>query len=358
MEFYNPFHPAAADINADGWPEIIAGNDACQMFAVSRTGQILPGWPFQPAEDLIFCGPPTLSDLNGDGAAEIVVGTSSATFSGAALFVLNGQGQILPGWPLRWWGSSTFYGAGAAALVDVDGDGARELVVDGDAEFLRPFALRGFELQGGTVPGFPRPTATIGAFMSNTPAVLDLDTDGLLEIAWVNFGAQVFVWDLDVPARVSVLDWPMYGHDAGHTAAVPPSRCSVVPQALDFHTVTPCRVVDTRGLPGPNGGPALASGVPRLLPVVGRCGVPPTAKAVTVNVTITAPTAGGHLSFALGGCAAAPSTSTLNFPAGRTRSNLAILPLATNGTGGVTVFPSLAASGNVHLILDVTGYFE
>ncbi|HEX7183698.1 MAG TPA: S8 family serine peptidase [Thermoanaerobaculia bacterium] len=348
------FQPAAADINADGWPEIIAGNESCQTFAVSRTGQILPGWPVQPAGQLFYCGPPSLSDLDGDGAAEIVLGAFDNAIPGAALFVLNGQGQILPGWPRNWRGDFSFYGAGAAALADVDGDGARELIVDGDGAFERSFALRGFDLHGGVVPGFPKPTVKIGSYPSNTPAVLDLDADGRLEMAWINFDAQIFVWNLDAPARTSALDWPMFRHDAGHTGAVPSSLCALAdPQPLDFHTVTPCRVLDTRDL----GGPALASGAPRLLPVAGRCGIPPTAKSVVVNVTVAAPTAAGHLSFNPGGCPIIPGTSTINFPAGRTRSNLAILPLATDGTGGVTVFPSLAA-GNVHLILDVTGYFE
>lgn len=355
---YGAFHPTAADLDADGWPDIVVGNASCQTFAVSRTGQILPGWPFQPAEPLTNCGPATMADLNGDGKAEVVIGASSNGLQNAVLFVLSSQGQMLPGWPQRWGGSSSFYGAGAAALVDVDGDGARELIVDGDADSQRPFALRGFELQGGTVPGFPRPTANIGPFDGNTPAILDLDADGLLEIAWVNFNGQIFVWDLPVPARVSVLDWPMFRHDAGHTATVPSSRCSVVPTALDFHPLTPCRVVDTRGVPGPRGGPVLSSGVPRLLPVTGTCGVPPTARAVVINVTVAGPTAAGNLSFSLGGCPTPPGTSTINLAAGVTRANLAILPLATNGTGAVTVFPLVVGGGTVHLILDVTGYFE
>jgi subtilisin family serine protease len=357
--WYGRFYPAAADLDADGWPEIVAGNPQCQMFAVSRTGKVLPGWPFEPAEAFEDCGPVTLSDLDGDGRAEVVAGArSTESAESATLFVLNGQGQVLPGWPLRWTGSSAFYGAGAAALADIDGDGARELVADGDADFSRPFALRGFERNGSAVPGFPRPTADIGASVTNTPAVLDLDADGLLELAWVNFRGQVFVWDLDAPARITALDWPMFRHDPGHTAAVPASSCSPASQGLDFFTVAPCRVLDTRGQPGPNGGPALGSGVPRLLPVAGRCGIPPTARAVAVNVTVTGPTAAGHLGFAVGGCPVPPGTSTINFSAGQTRANLAILPLATNGTGAITVFPTVLAAGNVHLILDVTGYFE
>jgi hypothetical protein len=360
--YYPFFHPVAADIDGDGWPEIVLADAGCRIVAVSHTGQILPGWPFQPPEPLASCGPAALADLDGDGAAEVVVGTQSQADRSARLFALNGQGQVLPGWPLRWSGSGpgTFYGAGQAALVDVDGDGARELVVDGDATYQNPFSLRAFELQGGMVPGFPRPTNWTGAWPTNTPAVLDLDGDGLLEAAWINGLAQVFVWDLDAPARVSALDWPMFRHDAGHTGAVPSPRCSVAPSAggLDFYTVAPCRVLDTRGLAGPQGGPVLSSGVSRQLPLAGSCGIPPTAKAVAANVTATASTAAGNLRFAPGGCRSAPGTSTINFAAGSTRANLAILPLDSQGAGTVSVFPLVVGSGRVHLIVDVTGYFE
>jgi hypothetical protein len=49
------------------------------------------------------------------------------------------------------------------------------------------------------------------------------------------------------------------------------------------------------------------------------------------------------------------SASVINFRAGQTRANNAVLAL--NSTGDVTVRYD-AASGNVHLLLDVTGYYE
>jgi TPP-dependent 2-oxoacid decarboxylase len=48
----------------------------------------------------------------------------------------------------------------------------------------------------------------------------------------------------------------------------------------------------------------------------------------------------------------------VNFPAGVTRSNNAILPLATNGTGTLTALLAIAgASGNANLTIDVSGYY-
>jgi len=127
------------------------------------------------------------------------------------------------------------------------------------------------------------------------------------------------------------------------------------PPATAFHTASPCRIVDTRDPSGPYGGPALAGGGVRSFVLVNQCGVPPTAKSVAVNLTITQPSSGGHITaFPAGG--SVPSTSTLNFSAGQTRANNAVLALGA--AGGVSVSTALSSAGTVHLIVDVNGYFE
>ena len=123
---------------------------------------------------------------------------------------------------------------------------------------------------------------------------------------------------------------------------------------FDYNTVAPCRIVDTRDAPGPQGGPALAAGSTRTFPVGGICGVPPTAKAVTVNITVVNPTALGHLAlYPTGGIL--PLASTINFRAGIVRANNAIVTLGT--AGQVTVFNGMG-SGSTDFVLDVSGWFE
>jgi len=111
-------------------------------------------------------------------------------------------------------------------------------------------------------------------------------------------------------------------------------------------------VIDTRNPNGPLGGPALVGGSVRTFSIVNQCGIPAGATAVSVNVTITAPTAEGHLTFYRAG-AFPPLVSTINYRAGQTRANNAILSLGTAGDFDV----ACAGSGTVHLILDVNGYF-
>jgi hypothetical protein len=120
---------------------------------------------------------------------------------------------------------------------------------------------------------------------------------------------------------------------------------------VGFFTLSPCRLVDTREA---GQGPALAAGEVRVLAVAGACAIPPTARAVAVNVTVAGPTAAGHLTFGPGG-APPPATSTLNFGLGQTRANNAVLPLGPDGT--VAVLAGLG-QGSVQLIVDVNGWFE
>lgn len=122
-----------------------------------------------------------------------------------------------------------------------------------------------------------------------------------------------------------------------------------------FFTIAPCRLLDTRTA---GDGPALSSEVTRLFALYARCGIPVTAKALALNVMIVQAPKAGHLTLYPGDAAAAPMTSTINFGPGQTRSNNALALLASNANGTLALRPFLAGGGAVHVVLDVTGYFE
>jgi uncharacterized repeat protein (TIGR01451 family) len=122
--------------------------------------------------------------------------------------------------------------------------------------------------------------------------------------------------------------------------------------ALSFYPVTPCRVADTRNATGPFGGPILAGGAARNFAIPqSACGIPATAKAYSVNVTVV-PT--GYLGFLTTWPAgqSQPLVSTLNSWDGSVLANAALIPAGTNGA--ISVF----VSDNTHLVLDINGYFN
>lgn len=138
---------------------------------------------------------------------------------------------------------------------------------------------------------------------------------------------------------------------AGNTSEF--SACETIGQ--QFFTLAPCRAVDTRNLAGPLGGPALAAQSGRTFALVGTCGIPASARSVAANLTVTQAAAAGYLTIHPPS-ATVPLASSINFSAGKTRSNNAILRLSMDGTGSVVV--ENASPGTVQFILDVSGYFE
>lgn len=121
---------------------------------------------------------------------------------------------------------------------------------------------------------------------------------------------------------------------------------------LDLYTITPCRIYDSR-----LGVVPVLSGVAKVIQGTGVCEIPAGARALSANVTVITPSGGGYATFYPGNYPQ-PIASALSFAAGTIRSNNAVLPLATDGTGTLTTLLSIAgASGNANLAIDVNGYF-
>ncbi len=121
--------------------------------------------------------------------------------------------------------------------------------------------------------------------------------------------------------------------------------------ALDFYTLPPCRVLDTRV--GGSGGP-LAANTPRTVAISGLCTVPATAKAVAINLTAVTPPSAGSITL-FPGDATITSTTAISISTGQTRANNAVMRLS--GKGSLIAVPNLS-SGSVDIVIDVVGYFR
>lgn len=121
------------------------------------------------------------------------------------------------------------------------------------------------------------------------------------------------------------------------------------PPPTDFYSVTPCRATDTRQ----NSSPLFPGNVSlRTFAVAGACGIPSSARAVSLNVTAVNSTGSGYIKL-FPADHTVPPTSTVSFAAGQVRANNSILGLSEDGRLAA-VFDG---SGQVDLILDVNGYF-
>jgi len=119
---------------------------------------------------------------------------------------------------------------------------------------------------------------------------------------------------------------------------------------LRYVAVSPCRVADTRTANGTFGGPILAANTSRSFPIpAGACGIPATAQAYALNITVVPSGALSDL-YVFPTGQTVPATALLTSD-GRTKSNAAIVAAGTSG--GVSLRPTQ----NTQAVIDITGYF-
>jgi len=219
----------------------------------------------------------------------------------------------------------------------------------------RPWFLR------NTVVGSP-PTVAASASVTNGVAPLTVnftssatDSDGKIrDYAWTFEDgtysvSQNPVKTFDVPgtyhARLTVTD------NSGNTVTEEiPIYVTAPSTAMSFYALAPCRVIDTRSTDAP----ALNGGASRSFNLAGKCGIPTSAQALAVNGTVTGSSASGDLRINAVG-AVLPMVPVINYGAGQTRANNAIIGLGTAGDVSVRCDQT---SGTVQFVLDVSGYFQ
>ncbi|GAA1140681.1 hypothetical protein GCM10009664_06660 [Kitasatospora gansuensis] len=113
----------------------------------------------------------------------------------------------------------------------------------------------------------------------------------------------------------------------------------------------PTRLLDTRAGDGQPDTRLTPSQV-REVQVTGQAGVPNSASAVVLNLTVTEPSTGGYLAAYPHGNTR-PNVSSVNFTAGQTVANQAIVPIG--GNGKIDLFNG---AGDTHVIADVVGYYS
>jgi len=189
--------PVIADLNNDGALEIGIGVEVGVAFFDAR-GHSLPGWPFTwfTTQNLAWSAP-VVGDIDGDGRNEVVVGENTLGSSG--VYAIRADGTLMPGWPKQ---TSTVFSS--PSLGDLDGDGVLEIVAqDGDPTWMG-YHLYVWNGDGSDVPGFPMSITTEWNGSRANPAISDVDGDGSLEIVTVTSDGYLHV------IRSNGTDYPGY----------------------------------------------------------------------------------------------------------------------------------------------------
>lgn len=122
--------------------------------------------------------------------------------------------------------------------------------------------------------------------------------------------------------------------------------------AQEYRGASSARILDTRNGTGGYPYPTARQGTPVRLKVAGVDSIPANVTAVALNLTVANPSSGGYVSAYPDG-KPQPTVSNVNFAAGQTIANAAIVPVGQDG------YIDLAITGGpARLIADVYGYFS
>jgi MYXO-CTERM domain-containing protein len=161
--------PAAADLLGDGTIEILYASEpiggVVDLRVVHPDGSPVAGFPvsFFGREDTC----PVVGDVDGDGAREIVVVGGTTATIGVLIYDVDGTLER----------EVQVAADGAPALADLNGDGILEIVLQSNGALA---VVRG---EGDLLPGWP--VAPLGDWMGNSsPVVGDVDGDGRPDVVF------------------------------------------------------------------------------------------------------------------------------------------------------------------------------
>ncbi|GAB4581713.1 MAG: hypothetical protein Fur0022_44630 [Anaerolineales bacterium] len=167
--------PAVADVNGDGFPDLAISHDGAHT-VLDHTGNLVWSTPLDPGAS----GGVSIADIDGDGEIEIVTGMMHNDGIGIGrLYALNADGSIL--WERPAYDDTS---ANSQSVLDVDGDGVYEIAWNG--------AQYGFTIFNGADGEilFQEPLAE-SLTATDYPIFADVDSDGYAEIVVPSNGGLV-----------------------------------------------------------------------------------------------------------------------------------------------------------------------
>lgn len=179
---FAPSGVVLADINHDGYCEILAGTTLNAFYVWDYQGNPLTGWPKTGLEEIQTKAAVADIDTAFPGLEIIVPGRTNT------LYAWHSDGTNVPGWPQTVGETSGFE---SAVIFDIDGDGDLEIILG--QRYYPEGRVRVFHHDGTPYAGWPK---VLDYMCVATPSVGDVDNDGIIEICALSFNSA-YLWDKD-----------------------------------------------------------------------------------------------------------------------------------------------------------------
>jgi M6 family metalloprotease-like protein len=226
--------PLAADLDGNGVLELIVPaqrlNNAGEVYVLEPDGSDYLTPDPNPAAPTPFATPtvtgsggtpvatavvstPCVGDIDGDGGNELVFAAQNGAifaYHANGTEVRDGDGNpstlgvLVPGCTP---GTAACGGRGQPILVDLDGDGAKEIVYGFSAGILGTSSLTAVKV---TPTGIQKRSIFLGGSTEAAPTAADLDGDNLPEVIVSNSAREVELLDEFYPSGLSIANWEIF----------------------------------------------------------------------------------------------------------------------------------------------------